>query len=60
MPNRLKPKGMSLINKVKNSINFNYGKLTLLKQNESTEVDRKTWLHVASATYGPTAMTLTR
>ena len=41
-------------------MNFKHGKFDALKTLESTEVDRRTWLHVLSGTLGPLAVTLTK
>ena len=38
-----------------NIYNFKYGKFMLSKRYESTEVDRRTWLHVPSGTHWSTS-----
>ena len=37
-------------------MNFKHGKFYALKRYESTEVDRRTWLHVPSGTLWSTSM----
>ena len=41
-------------------INFNTENFDALKRYKSTEVDRRTWLHVPSVLLGPPAVTLTK
>ena len=48
---KLKPNGMvQLTHKITISVNFNTENFDALKRYESTEVERRTWLHVPSGT----------
>ena len=42
------------------SVNFNTENFDSLKRYESTEVDRRTWLHVPAGLLGLPAVTLTK
>ena len=54
--NKLKPNGMALqLYKITISINFSIENFDALKRYESTEVDRRTWLHVPSVTLWSTS-----
>ena len=55
--NKLKPIGMVLLtHKITISVNLKHGKNYMLsKRYESTEVDRRTWLHVPSGTHWSTS-----
>ena len=48
---KVKPKGMvKYTHKITISVNFNTKNFDALKHYESTEIDRRTWLHVPSGT----------
>ena len=56
LPKQAKAKGDGVINpKITISINFNTENFDALKRYESTEVDRRTWLHVPSGTHWSTS-----